>query len=127
MAEHCNGDDARVVADEGRKEEEEEEPKVVGRGGLPHHDREGKPVLRVDAHTHILMEDWPSLKDRYGYGGFIRLEHHEAGKAKMFKDDGTFFREIEDNCWCVLCCSLGDAPRPSLLGEHGVCEPYICT
>jgi len=60
---------------------------------------DGSPRIRVDAHTHILMEDWPSLKDKYGYGGFIRLEHHAKERAKMFKDDGTFFREIEDNCW----------------------------
>jgi len=61
----------------------------------------GKPMLRVDVHTHILPKEWPSLKDRYGYGGFIRLEHHCEGRAKMYKDDGRFFREIEDNCWWV--------------------------
>lgn len=59
----------------------------------------GKPALRVDVHTHILPKVWESCKDKYGYGGFIRLEHHCEGRAKMFKDDGTFFREIEDNCW----------------------------
>jgi len=69
---------------------EEDEPMVYS---------DGSPRVRVDAHTHILMENWPSLKDKYGYGGFIKLEHHEKGKAKMYKDDGTFFREIEDNCW----------------------------
>jgi aminocarboxymuconate-semialdehyde decarboxylase len=61
--------------------------------------RDDRPELRVDVHTHILPKEWPSLKERYGYGGFIRLEHHCPGRAKMFKDDGTFFREIEDNCW----------------------------
>lgn len=34
-----------------------------------------------------------------GYGGFIRLDHHKSCSARMIKDDGTFFREIEDNCW----------------------------
>lgn len=97
---------------DGPHEVEEQELRPVGRGGLPHYDREGKPILRVDAHTHILMEDWPSLRDRYGYGGFIRLEHHTPGRAKMFKDDGTFFREIEDNCWCVA----GNRLQVTILG-----------
>ncbi len=52
----------------------------------------------VDIHTHILPKDWPDLRQRYGYGGFIRLEHHCPGCARMYKDD-TFFREIEANCW----------------------------
>lgn len=34
-----------------------------------------------------------------GYGGFIRLDHHKSCSARMIKDDGTFFREIGDNCW----------------------------
>jgi aminocarboxymuconate-semialdehyde decarboxylase len=55
-------------------------------------------TLRVDIHTHILPERWPDLRERYGYGGFIRLEHHKTGCAKMFKDD-TFFREVDSNCW----------------------------
>jgi aminocarboxymuconate-semialdehyde decarboxylase len=34
-----------------------------------------------------------------GYGGFIRLDHHKSCGARMLRDDGTFFREIEENCW----------------------------
>lgn len=60
---------------------------------------DGAPQLRIDTHTHILPETWPDLKEKYGYGGFIKLEHHCAGRAKMFKDDGTFFREVEDSTW----------------------------
>ena len=56
-------------------------------------------MLKIDIHTHILPENWPSLKERYGYGGFICLEHHACGRAKMMRDDGHFFREIEHNCW----------------------------
>jgi aminocarboxymuconate-semialdehyde decarboxylase len=55
----------------------------------------------VDTHTHILPEKWPSLKDRYGYGGFVQMEHTGPGKARMFKDDGTPFRNVEDNCWSL--------------------------
>ena len=54
--------------------------------------------MKIDIHTHILPERWPDLRERYGYGGFIRLEHHQAGCARMFKDD-TFFREVGANCW----------------------------
>lgn len=55
--------------------------------------------MKIDSHAHILPETWPSLKDKFGYGGFIMLEHHQPGKARMVRDDGVFFREIEENCW----------------------------
>jgi len=54
--------------------------------------------LKIDIHTHILPERWPDLRERYGYGGWIRLEHHCPGCAKMMSDD-KFFREVEANCW----------------------------
>lgn len=54
--------------------------------------------LKIDIHTHILPENWPNLRDKYGYGGFINLEHHANCRAKMMVD-GKFFREIECNCW----------------------------
>jgi len=44
---------------------------------------------------HIFFQKtWPSLKERYGYGGFIELDHYTPGSAKMMRDDGFFFREI---------------------------------
>ncbi|MEP7213553.1 MAG: amidohydrolase family protein [Acidobacteriota bacterium] len=56
-------------------------------------------MLKIDVHTHILPKDIPNWKDKFGYGGFIHLEHNGPGCARMMKDDGHFFREIEDNCW----------------------------
>ena len=56
-------------------------------------------MAKVDIHTHILPRDLPKLRERYGYGGFITLDHHAPCRARMLRDDGKFFREIESNCW----------------------------
>ncbi len=56
-------------------------------------------MLTIDIHTHILPERLPDWKTTFGYGGFIQLDHHKACCARMIRDDGTFFREIESNCW----------------------------
>jgi aminocarboxymuconate-semialdehyde decarboxylase len=53
---------------------------------------------KIDLHTHILPHDWPNLRDRYGYGGFVELEHSGPGCARM-SIDGRHFRTIEENCW----------------------------
>lgn len=56
-------------------------------------------MLKIDVHTHILPKDIPKWKEKFGYGGFIQLDHVGKGCARMLKDDGHFFREIESNCW----------------------------
>jgi len=59
---------------------------------MPHH----TPV--IDIHTHILPKHWPDLREKYGYGGFVRLDHYAPCCARMMIDD-KFFREIHENCW----------------------------
>lgn len=52
----------------------------------------------IDVHTHILPENFPNWREKFGYGGFVSLEHHKPCCARMMIDN-KFFREIEDNCW----------------------------
>ena len=55
-------------------------------------------MLKIDIHTHIIPEKMPNWAERFGYGGFISLNHHQPCCAKMMIDD-QFFREIQSNCW----------------------------
>jgi aminocarboxymuconate-semialdehyde decarboxylase len=55
-------------------------------------------MLHIDIHTHIMPERMPNWAEKFGYGGFIHLDHHKHGCARMMKDD-HFFREVEANCW----------------------------
>jgi aminocarboxymuconate-semialdehyde decarboxylase len=54
--------------------------------------------MKIDLHTHILPRDWPDLDAKYGYGGFVRLDHYQPCCARMMIGD-RFFREITDNVW----------------------------
>lgn len=49
-------------------------------------------------HTHIMPKEMPKWAQKFGYEGFIHLDHHRQGFARMMQGD-TFFREIEENCW----------------------------
>lgn len=55
-------------------------------------------MLKIDIHTHILPRNWPDLKERYGYGGFVQLKHEADGCACM-EVDGKPFRKVEPNCY----------------------------
>jgi aminocarboxymuconate-semialdehyde decarboxylase len=54
--------------------------------------------MKIDLHTHILPRDWPDLDAKYGYGGFVRLDHYQPCCARMMIGD-RIFREITDNVW----------------------------
>ena len=49
-------------------------------------------------HSHIIPKNLPDWEKKFGYEGFIRLEHHKPTWANMMQGD-NFFREINHNCW----------------------------
>ena len=55
-------------------------------------------MLKIDMHTHIIPKNLPEWEKKFGYEGFIRLEHHKPSWANMMQGD-NFFREINHNCW----------------------------
>jgi len=54
--------------------------------------------MKIDLHTHILPRTWPDLDARYGYGGFVRIEHYKPCCARMMIGE-RLFRDITDNVW----------------------------
>jgi aminocarboxymuconate-semialdehyde decarboxylase len=54
--------------------------------------------MKIDIHTHILPREWPDLDKKFGYPGFVRLEHCDDCSARMMIGDRVF-REITDNVW----------------------------
>ncbi len=54
--------------------------------------------MKIDIHTHILPKTLPDFKAKYGYGGFVNIEHHKPGCGRMVID-GKLFREVEENLW----------------------------
>jgi aminocarboxymuconate-semialdehyde decarboxylase len=54
--------------------------------------------VKIDLHTHILPREWPDLDAKYGYSGFVRLDHYQPCCARMMIGDRVF-REITDNVW----------------------------
>jgi aminocarboxymuconate-semialdehyde decarboxylase len=76
-------------------------------------------TMKIDLHTHILPKNWPDLRERYGYGGFVQLEHHGPGCARMVID-GKSFREIESSCW-------DPERRIEESGRHGVDVQVLST
>ena len=56
-------------------------------------------MATVDVHTHLLPPELPRWREKFGYGGFMQLEPCGQGRARMVRDDGTAFREVERNLW----------------------------
>ncbi len=54
--------------------------------------------MKIDLHTHILPREWPDLDAKYGYAGFVRLDHYQPCCARMMIGQRVF-REITDNVW----------------------------
>ena len=54
--------------------------------------------MKIDLHTHILPRNWPDLDKKYGYSGFVRLEHADECSARMIIGDRVF-RNITDQVW----------------------------
>jgi aminocarboxymuconate-semialdehyde decarboxylase len=83
-------------------------------------------VKSIDVHTHVLPPVIPRWADRFGAQGFIQLEpiaNPTGGlpcRARMVRDDGTFFREIEANCW-------DPAIRLEESARHGVGAQVLST
>lgn len=76
-------------------------------------------MLKIDIHTHILPPEWPDLREKYGYGGWVQLKHGATGCSHMTLD-GNFFRAVEPNCW--------DAEiRTRECDEHGVHVQVLST
>ena len=75
--------------------------------------------MKIDLHTHILPKEWPDLDAKYGYPGFIRLEHCDACSARMMKGDRVF-REIGHNTW-------DPARRIEEMDEAGVTMQVLST
>ncbi len=76
-------------------------------------------MLKIDMHTHIMPAHLPRWADKFGYDGFIHLEHNQPGHADMMKGT-TFFRRVEQNCW--------DADlRIEEYATHGTQVQVVCT
>ncbi len=74
---------------------------------------------KIDIHTHILPENWLDLRERYGYGRWVSMDHYRPGCARMMID-GQLFREVEANLWDPS-IRLGDCDR------HGVRAQVLST
>lgn len=75
---------------------------------------------KIDSHAHILPHSWPDYQKKFGYGGFIKMDHYQKGSAKMMRDDGRFFREVQSNCW---------SPEHIIqdMDRHNVNKMVLCT
>lgn len=76
-------------------------------------------MFTIDTHTHIIPKEIPDFSSKFGYGEFIRLDHHAEGRAWMMQGEKRF-REIIANCW-------DPEVRISEMSEHQIDMQVICT
>jgi len=76
-------------------------------------------MFTIDTHTHIIPKHLPDFSNKFGYGEFITLDHHEAGRAWMMQGSKRF-REITDNCW-------DPKVRVAEMAQHQADMQVICT
>ena len=76
-------------------------------------------MLKIDMHSHIMPKNLPRWADKFGYDGFIHLDHHKEGWARMMQGE-RFFREINENCWDA-------AVRIREYQEHETQVQVVCT
>ncbi len=76
-------------------------------------------MFTIDTHTHIIPKHMPNFTKKFGYGNFITLDHHEAGRAWMMQGEKRF-REITENCWDPLV-------RIEEMQQHHANMQVICT
>jgi aminocarboxymuconate-semialdehyde decarboxylase len=75
--------------------------------------------MKIDIHTHILPREWPDLDKKFGYPGFVRLEHCDECSARMMIGERNF-RDISDNVW-------NPARRIEEMDEGGVTMQVLST
>lgn len=76
-------------------------------------------MLKIDMHTHIMPKNLPRWADKFGYDGFIHLDHHREGYANLMQGE-KFFREINENCW-------DGAVRIKEYQQHETQVQVVCT
>ncbi len=76
-------------------------------------------MFTIDTHTHIIPKEIPDFSSKFGYGEFIRLDHHAEGRAWMMQGEKRF-REIIANCW-------DPDVRVGEMAEHQIDMQVICT
>uniref|UniRef100_A0A7S2RYQ4 2-amino-3-carboxymuconate-6-semialdehyde decarboxylase n=1 Tax=Mucochytrium quahogii TaxID=96639 RepID=A0A7S2RYQ4_9STRA len=59
--------------------------------------------VKVDFHTHLIPKSWPDFSRRYGYPGFVHIDHSQEhveadGNARLVRDSEMYF-EVGPNCW----------------------------